>query len=275
MNRQSLAITVALICVFLTCTVAFGQTKGATNQMQVTVHVVKSGDTSVWIAKDYGIDLAKLKQMNPGRDLSRLHAGDKLIVGEKAAEPQAAQPVIQDDIKPKNRPDKIALMMDEEKKSKSKDEGPGTAMTTVLMIVKLAIVLGLAYLTILMLKTLSDKRQSSPRIRREMRLVDTVRLSNASRLHLVELGGKTLLIGSSAGQVNLLTEVEQADEPSEEHLPDGKFAEHLARYSGENSRNTPAGRVAGLLRDCAAYIQDRRKGPAKTGTRNVGDNNEA
>lgn len=278
MRRQSLPIAIALICIFFAGSAAFGQAKGKTSQMQVTVHVVKSGDLAIWIAKDYGIELAKLKQLNPGRDLAHLNTGDRLVVGEKPIEFTASQVASKDAevTKSKDRPDKIAMMLDDEKGSKPKEKSPNVVVSAISMIFKLAIVLGLAYLTIYVLKMFSDKRQSLPQVRREMKVVDTVRLSNASCLHLVELGGKTLLIGSSSGQVNLLTEVEQTDAAENELLPEGRFAEHLARYSGEKAQNTPAGRVAGLLRDCAGYLKERRRGSEKIGgSKNAGDRKDA
>lgn len=245
------------------------------------MHIVQKGQLSIDIAKKYGLDLNKLKQLNPGRNLARLQIGDKLIIGIVPVEPPkpAVGNVPQSTPTAKNTPprqDKIALMRENEKKSADPQKtGPSTVGTVILTIVKLIVVLALAYLTILALKLLSDKRDASPRIRRDMRVIDTVKLTNTSNLHLVDIGGKRLLIGSSTGQVNLLTEIEQ--EKAEETAPaeNGKFAEYLARYSGQKFSKTPAGRIAGLLRDCASHLQERKRGLAKTSDVKPGDNDEA
>lgn len=45
-------------------------------------HIVQSGQIAGAIAQKYGINLDKLAQLNPGRDLARLQIGDRLVVGE-------------------------------------------------------------------------------------------------------------------------------------------------------------------------------------------------
>lgn len=43
-------------------------------------HTVKAGEVAIRIASRYGINLQDLQQLNPGRDLNRLHIGDKLLI---------------------------------------------------------------------------------------------------------------------------------------------------------------------------------------------------
>ena len=130
------------------------------------------------------------------------------------------------------------------------------------MFLKLAAVLALAYFSIRALKMLSAGRMCSPRIGPDLKVVNTVRLSSASSLHVVDFKGKTMLVGCSSGQVNLLREFEGVVEPDTGVAQDGRFAAYLEKYSGESGQNTAAKRVAGVLRDCAVYLQSRRGAPS-------------
>jgi flagellar biogenesis protein FliO len=260
MLRKSLAI-IGISCFLLAATGAvFGQSGDTVVREEKRIHVVKKGELCIEIAKKYGTDAFTLKHLNPGRNLARLQIGDQIVVGvTKASSSPKPQTSVKLEVS-KGRPDKVALMGKlEEKDPKIKKEGePGTIKTAFWMIIKLGVVLILAYLTILALKLLSDKRESSPRTKRDLKLMDTVKLSNTSSLHLVEVGGKTLLIGSSSGQVNLLREMEAAEETKQSPAEDHRFSEYLEKYSGALQK-TPAGRVAGLLRDCAVHLQSRKR----------------
>ncbi|MEN6370658.1 MAG: flagellar biosynthetic protein FliO [Armatimonadota bacterium] len=279
--RRLLPATIGLVCLLLACGAAYSQSADTTKLIQTKVHIVQKGQLSIDIAKKYGLDLDKLKHLNPGRNLAKLQIGDKIVVGVvpvQSPKPEAAN-IPKTASTAKNAPlrqDKIVLMHEHEKNGNDQQKaGAVTFGTVILTIFKLLVVLALAYFTILALKLLSNKRDASPATRRNMKVIDTVKLNNASNLHLVEVGGKRLLIGSSSGQVNLLAEIEE--EKAEEPAPveSSKFAEYLAKYSGQKFSNTPAGRVAGLLRDCASYLQDRKRGLSKSSDRKPGDSDEA
>lgn len=233
------------------------------SQSREQQHIVQKGQLAVGIAQDYGLSLDELRRLNPGRELARLQIGDKLVVGTIQEEAPAP---------PEDRPDKIAMLAASEDRldQPQKKEDPGLVLGALSMIFKLAIVLGLAYLTILLLKWFTGKREVMPRSQRELRVGDTVRLSSTSSLHLVSVKGKTLLVGCSSGQVNLLQEFEdeQQEEDSSES-PNGRFAEYLAKYSEASARTGAAGRVAGLLRDCAAQLRKRQAAVQTSARRNT------
>ena len=142
------------------------------------------------------------------------------------------------------------------------------------VVFKLALVLGLAYVSILALKLLSTKRSIVSGSRQDMRVVDTIKLTPTNSLHVVDFNGKKMLVGSSSGQVNLLREFEGEELPNEGPAVEGRFAEYLSKYSGGSSEKGAAGRVAGLLRDCAAHLKTRQ-GNAKVGNQVFGETHEA
>lgn len=173
-------------------------------------------------------------------------------------EPVEAVPVKEEPVVRKsNRPDKIAMLADYEKKQQlPAKQASVTAKTILSTILKLAVVLVLAYLTILVLKWLSVKKDVPSQSQGDFRVKETLRLSPAGTLHLVDVKGKTLLIGCSSGQVNLISEFEGGEQV--EGQSDGRFAEYLERYSETSRKHGAAGRVAGLLHDCTTYLRERR-----------------
>lgn len=215
-------------------------------------HIVQKGQLAVQIAQEYDLSLDELRSLNPGRDIARLQIGDKLIVDYVQEEEVAP---------PDDRPDKIALLAaaEERREQPQRKEEPALIVSVLSMMIKLAVVLGLAYLTVLALKWFSAKRDAVPRSQRELQIGDTVRLSSTNSLHMVSVKGKTLLVGCSSGQVTLLREFDDErleEEPSE--APSGRFAEYLEKYSSASAQSGAAGRVAGLLRDCAMQLKKMR-----------------
>ncbi|GEM_PF-6067421 len=157
----------------------------------------------------------------------------------------------------RNRPDKVALMLDAEKAKQSGKNQTGAVGTVLWTILKLAVVLVLAYLTILALKWFSTRHEVLPSSHKQFRIVDTLRFNSTSSLHLVEIKGKTLLLGCTAGQVSVLREFEEGELPGDASESGGKFAEYLAKYSDMSAKHGPSGRIAGMLRDCSSYLRDR------------------
>ena len=172
-----------------------------------------------------------------------------------------------------NRPDKIAMLEEIEKGSKKPAEPSGVSTKSVFStLLKLGVVLALAYVTILALKLLSNKKPVMSGGSQEMKITDTVRLSQNSSLHIINVKGKSLLIASSAGQVNLIQEFEAEQEQVETaQVPGGKFAEYLAKYSESSGNTTPASRVAGLLRDCTDHLRKMKSTSRLIGSGNRND----
>lgn len=166
------------------------------------------------------------------------------------------------------RQDKVAALANLDNKEQPAKETPGMAKMAVTMIFKLAVVLALAYITILALKWMSSKKEITPSAKGELKIVDTVKLSPTSSLHVVDAHGKMLLLGSTAGQINVLCEIEKTELPEAIAQPEAesKFADYLAKYSGESNQNNIVGRLTGLLRDSTAQMQEKRKTAAGLGS---------
>ena len=108
---------------------------------------------------------------------------------------------------------------DQAKTEKSKESGEPVYVTLLSFIFKLALVVGLAYGTIWVLKRFNVqglKRSSEHTIR----VVENTTLAANRSLHLVEVGSKRLLVASTPGQISLLTEVESEQPAVEKKLAD-------------------------------------------------------
>ncbi len=157
-----------------------------------------------------------------------------------------------------DRPDMMVAVAREENLAKSaKSEKQSVTAMALSMIAKLAVVLALAYLTVRVIKWFSDRKDAVPSVRRDMKIVDTIKLSNTNSVHMISVKGKTILVGCSSGQVSLLGEFEGEEVPEIQESGDNRFADYLLKYSGGSAEKTPAGRMAGLLRDCSTYLRTR------------------
>ncbi|MBM4423033.1 MAG: flagellar biosynthetic protein FliO [Chloroflexi bacterium] len=104
------------------------------------------------------------------------------------------------------------------------------AAAAVQAMTKTAIVLGLLFLTLAVLK----RWQVTASRGKQMSVVETLRLSPRQALHIVRVGERTLLIGASDTQISLLTDVEPIDS-AEPPAPQNAFADFLAQWQNPAS----------------------------------------
>jgi flagellar biogenesis protein FliO len=99
--------------------------------------------------------------------------------------------------------------------------------------------------------------------RSALRVVETAPLAQNRALHLVNIGQRTLLLGSTPGQVALLADVtgEQEVTPPEAPGPRLAFASVLSRLIPSQAR--PATDAAGGLRAAAEALRNGRTGAAR------------
>ncbi len=149
--------------------------------------------------------------------------------------------------------------LDSASTSEGKDEEAPLYVTAVSFIVKLALVLGLAYLTILGLKRLSSLKATAGGGQQRIRVVENSSLGSSKGLHLVEIGNKKLLLASTPNQVSLITELAAEDLPetpqSEQQMG---FKDQLAMFLGSRADAAATeNRVADMLRDSGKYLQEK------------------
>lgn len=76
------------------------------------------------------------------------------------------------------------------------------------MFFRAGVVIGLLYLSLAVLK----RWQTGGARQRRLETLETLRLSPRQTVHLIRIDGRTLLVGASDAQINLLTEVDSAND---------------------------------------------------------------
>jgi len=84
---------------------------------------------------------------------------------------------------------------------------PSTVMTVVGLIVKLGIVIGLIYLTILGLRYFSNRGRRAFVGSSSIDVLEKTALGQNRELYLVDVAGKALLLGATASSISVLTEI--------------------------------------------------------------------
>ncbi|MBI5876865.1 MAG: flagellar biosynthetic protein FliO [Chloroflexi bacterium] len=82
------------------------------------------------------------------------------------------------------------------------------------LVVQLAIVLGLIYLTAWGLKTLRRRTATLTGAGNSMQLIETVALTPQRTLHVVAIGDRRLVLGATDHQISLLTELDPPEPPA-------------------------------------------------------------
>ena len=136
---------------------------------------------------------------------------------------------------------------------------PPVYVTMVRFTLSLALVLGLAYATILGLRRFTGLKTAMGAVGRRIRVVENTPLGANRALHLVEIGQRRLVLASTPSQVNLIAEMSADDlpEPMAPEPPTG-FKDQLATFLGAkpDSENS-ASNVAQMLRDSTAFLQGK------------------
>lgn len=200
------------------------------------------------------------------KPVAKVAAKPAISLAPVKAKPISTIKSIKPPVYTKHRPDKIAaLLVDDKTSSKSDSTLNGKALFSTLM--ALLLVLGLAYVTILLIKWASGQRGMTQSGTGKMKVLESARLSQTGTIHIVSVKGKKLLIGSASGQVTLLQELEPDEEDETVTEEKGNFQGYLEKYSKAGNSETPAARVASFLRDSSQQLKEkyRTHNSSKTG----------
>ncbi len=136
-------------------------------------------------------------------------------------------------------------------------EEAGFYVTLVRFGLSLALVLALAYLTILGLKRFTGLKAPFTSGHGSMRVVENLSLGAGRTLHLVEIGSRRMVVASTATSVSLVTEIGPDDLPPTASEPPPTFRDQLAMFVGAGTGSQESARnVARTLRDATSSVQD-------------------
>lgn len=181
--------------------------------------------------------------------------------GDRPASPTKESSQSVSGAKPAEAPqrDFLAELEARDNKRAEKSEEPPVYMTALGFVSKLALVIGLAYLTILGLKRVSQMKPGVEGGKRCMRVVESLSLGANRQLHLVEACSRTFVIASTPGRISLVAELdpEEAKSVVRSETPAG-FGEQLKMFMGVGTDGSQsAGSVAEALRDSGSFLRDK------------------
>jgi flagellar biosynthetic protein FliO len=140
---------------------------------------------------------------------------------------------------------------------------PKWYVTALSFIFKLAIVLGLAYVTILGLKKFSGMRgiMAGPG-QHHIKVLENSSIGPNKSQHLVEIGSRRLLVASTPNQVNLLAELNESDlsavDPNPPSVPPAGFKEQLSTILNNKTDTSATSKsVAQMLRESSSFLQGK------------------
>ena len=169
-------------------------------------------------------------------------------------EPSARAVVASDD----KAGDDFLASLEAAKGEKPEEEEAPLYVTAVGFIVKLGLVLALAYATILGLRKFTALKGSVACGRQRIRVLENSTIGAGKMLHLVEIGPRKLLLASTPNQISLVAELGPDDLPDVPVAAPAGFKEQLGAFLGQPADSESAEHnVADMLRKSTSYLRDR------------------
>ncbi len=157
--------------------------------------------------------------------------------------------------------------------SPSKKTEPSVAASLLRVVGALVFVVALAVLSLYALKHFSSSKLTRKSPQRSINIIETAGLGPNRALHIVQAGGKFLLVGSTPTQISLVAELNSSDGEETDPATADDFAGILQSASSAEERAEAASRLSDALRDGAAFLQ--KKSTATRSMRSKAEANEA
>lgn len=157
----------------------------------------------------------------------------------------------------KEESDIFAKLNAPEDKAKDEDIKTSPALLAVSLLVKLIFVLAIAYGCIYLLKRYSNLKTSIIDNKKNIKILEHTSIGTGRNLHLVSIGGRNLLLGSTPQNISILAEID-SDQLTEmlEEQPAG-FKEQLSQFMGQSEKKEEAAKsVAEMLRESTSSLRD-------------------
>lgn len=223
-------------------------------------YVVRPGDNSYAIRHKYQMSIKEFARFNPGINARVIRVGS--VVRVKSAAPVEAV------VKPAQALNTLPEPARPEAKSKhagylsyydsptngAKEAEPSVAASLLRVILSLAFVVAIACLSLLALKHFTSGKNVGKSPRRTIRVLETAGLGTNRALHVVQIGGRRMLIGSTSGQINLISEMDASEIQEVEAEQPADFASFLHRFCSTDERANTASTLGGILRDGASFL---------------------
>ena len=265
-------------------------------------YVAKHGDTVYSICRRNHITVEQFSEYNPGTDINGLatgtsvkiraarsfkhrarlspeEAGDATESGARNSQNAAkreSQPKLQENSPRKEASKRSSigyLSYSDPDSGQRNNSEPSVAGSLIRIVLALVFVAGLAYVSLVVLKGFMTKRVPSKSSRQKLHVLETTGLGTNRALHIVQIDGKRLLVGSTADQISLISELEPMAEvePAAESEQPADFSSVLSRFTSSDRANAAA-KLNGILKDGATFLQ--KKTAAAKSLRDKADSDE-
>lgn len=171
------------------------------------------------------------------------------LVAGPAAEKAISASASSQQVSPQEK-DIFASLNAPETKEQEKSEDPSMVATVIGFIAKLILVLAIAYACIFALKKINTFKAGVVDSKKRVIVLEHTSIGPGRQLHLVSVGGKSLLIGSTPQQVSILTELDPDLIPDYQEEETASFKEQFSQFLGHNPKKAEAAKsVAEMLRE--------------------------
>lgn len=137
-----------------------------------------------------------------------------------------------------------------------KSEDPSMAVTIASFIAKLALVLAIAYGCIFTLKKLNTFKAGVVDGKKRIVVLEHTSIGPGRQLHLVSIGGRSLLLGSTAQQVSILADLDPDQIPDYPEEQIVSFKEQFSQLLGHNPKKVEVAKsVAEMLRESTTELR--------------------
>lgn len=163
-----------------------------------------------------------------------------------------------------NSGEDFLTQIEREQHEEEKPHEESVFITAISFIFKLALVLGLAFGTILVLKRFSNMKTPIRANHSRIKVIENSSLGANKALHLIEVGSKKLLIASTPNQITLLAELDANDVVEDNsQVSSQSFKEQLSTMMGTGAKQQDvmqsAKTVAEMLRESTTYFHGKVK----------------
>lgn len=145
----------------------------------------------------------------------------------------------------------------DEPAKRAKTGEPSVTASLLRVVGALAFVVALAVLSLYALKHFTSSKVTRKSPRRSVQVIETTGLGPNRALHIVQAGGKYLLIGSTPNQISLVAELSAAEAEAEGSDKPADFASILHRSSSVDDRADSASKLSETIRDGASFLQKK------------------
>ena len=141
--------------------------------------------------------------------------------------------------------------------SSTKESEPSVGASLMRVVGALVFVVAIAVISLYALKHFTSGKAVRKSPRRSIKVIETTGLGPNRALHVVQAGGKYLLIGSTPNGISLVAELSASEAKDSDSEKPVDFAGFLNRSNSDQDRADSASKLSDTIRDGASFLQKK------------------